>query len=635
VTNRDKAKTSKVGAFYDGQGTCTFRVWAPEAQDVKLRFFDSDDQDMPMVRDDRGYWRTEVDDVTPGCRYMYVLDGDKTRPDPASAYQPEGVHGPSAVVDHSVFRWSDAGWESVPLEDMIIYELHVGTFTSEGTFKAIISRVSELHELGINTIELMPVAQFPGGRNWGYDGVFPYAVQNSYGGPEGLKTLVDAIHRQGMSVILDVVYNHLGPEGNYFWDYAPYFTDAYQTPWGQAINFDRTHSHHVRNYFIQNALHWLRDYHIDALRLDALHAICDMSAKHFVRELVDSVGAFSRRTGHKRYLIGESNLNDVRFLKSPRSGGYGLDSQWSDDFHHALHVLLTGERKGYYIDFGDIRQLAKALKEGFVYSWQYSPFRQCFFGSSSRTRPARQFVICSQNHDQVGNRMCGERLTHLIDFESLKLGAGTLLLAPYVPMLFMGQEYGENAPFLYFVSHSDEELVEAVRQGRKSEFAAFHGAQECPDPQSVETFIHSKLRWETRMEGRHGILREFYKYLLKLRKGVPQMVSKENLSVRAIAGKQVLTWQRIQGRDQMYCLMNFSDRDERFMLHTAESSCRKILDSADLRWEGPGTQLPAEVHDRQEVSMPRRSIALYRLSLPDASENQVAAAAHVSIVEGI
>lgn len=635
MTNKGRAKTSRVGAFDNGQGACTFCVWAPKPQDVKLRFVDSDNQDMPMVRDDQGYWRTEVDDVAPGCRYMYVLDGDKIRPDPVSAFQPEGVHGPSALVDHSIFHWSDVGWESVPLEDMIIYELHVGTFTPEGTFEAIIPRLSELRELGINTIELMPVAQFPGDRNWGYDGVFPYAVQNSYGGPEGFKTLVDAIHRQGMSVVLDVVYNHLGPEGNYFSDFAPYFTDVYRTPWGQAINFDRAHSHHVRNYFILNALHWLRDYHIDALRLDALHAIYDMSAKHFVRELVDNVSAFSRRTGHKRYLIGESNLNDVRFLKSRRTGGYGLDAQWSDDFHHALHVLLTGEREGYYTDFGDIRQLAKALKEGFVYSWQYSPFRQCFFGSSSRKRPARQFVICSQNHDQVGNRICGERLSHLVDFESLKLSAGTLLLAPYVPMLFMGQEYGEDAPFLYFVSHSDEQLVEAVRQGRKSEFASLQWTQECPDPQSMETFMNSKVRWDARMEGRHGILRSFYKNLLDLRRRLLQMVSKKNLTVQAITGKNVLIWQRMKGQDQMYCLMNFSDRDERFMLRTAESSCRKILDSADSRWEGPGTQLPAEIHDRQEVSMPRRSIALYCLSQPDASVDQITAAAHVSITEGI
>lgn len=621
--------------MYRGDGRCTFDVWAPLVQEVKLRVMGPDVRDLPMSRNDQGHWRAEANGVDPGTHYMYVLEGDKARPDPASGFQPEGVHGPSAVVDHSAFRWTDAGWESVPLEEMIVYELHVGTFTPEGTFEAVTTRLDELKDLGVNAIELMPVAQFPGARNWGYDGVLPYAVQESYGGPEGLKTLVDAIHRRGMSAVLDVVYNHLGPEGNYFGDFGPYFTDVYHTPWGLAINFDQEHSDQVRSFFIQNALYWLRDYHFDALRLDAVHAIYDQSAKHFLRELVEAVGDLSRQSGRKRYLIAESDLNDVRLIKPPRSGGYGLDAQWSDDFHHSLHAMLTGETNGYYEDFGKIEQLAKACKEGFVYSWDYSAHRKRFFGSSSRQRPARQFVVCSQNHDQVGNRMLGERLGHLVDFESSKLGAGVLLLSPYVPLLFMGQEYGEEAPFQYFVSHTDEQLVEAVRRGRASEFASFRWTQECPDPQGVETFMNSKLRWDTRQEGDHRILLDFYKHLIEIRHSIRPMVSRKKLTVRVISEKNVLTWRYRQARGQWQCLMNFSDRAEQFALRTSEADWRRVLDSADARWNGPGAALPEAIHDAQQVSMPRRSIALYHMDLPTPSEGRAEAAASVSVMEGI
>lgn len=624
---------TKPGANYQGNGRCTFDVWAPLLRDVRVRLEGPAARELSMERDEWGHWRIETGDVAPGTRYRYVLDGEQSRPDPASHFQPEGVHGPSAVVDHSAFSWMDAGWEGVPLEDMILYELHVGTFTPEGTFEAVIPRLPELRELGVNTIEVMPVAQFPGARNWGYDGVYPYAVQQSYGGPDGFKALVDAIHRQGMSAVLDVVYNHLGPEGNYLWDFGPYFTDVYHTPWGQAINLDQAYSHDVREFFIENALYWLREYHLDALRLDAIHAIYDHSAKHFLRELAERVAQFSRRSGQKRYLIAESDLNDVRVIKPRRSGGYGMDAQWSDDFHHSLHALLTGERNGYYEDFGRIEQLAKAYKDGFVYSWNYSAHRKRFFGSSSRKRPARQFVVCSQNHDQIGNRMLGERLEQLIDLESLKLGAGALLLSPYVPLLFMGQEYGEEAPFQYFVSHTDEELMEAVRQGRASEFASFGWTQDCPDPQSVETFQRSKLRWDTRQEGRHGVLLAFYKHLIELRNSIRPIVSRKKMTVRAIPEKNVLTWQGRHGRDHVQCLMNFNGQTEQFALRTADAEWRKVLDSAETRWNGPGARLPETIRARQEIVMPHRSIALYRMHEPEASEAWAEAAARVTTME--
>lgn len=626
---------AKIGAIYEGDNRCTFSVWAPHVAKMTLSLVAPRQREIPMTGDETGYWRVETTDVAPGSRYFYVLDTDQARPDPASGFQPEGVHGPSEVVDHSAFAWTDAGWEGVPLEDMVIYELHVGTFTPEGTFKAIIPRLAELRELGVNAIELMPVAQFPGQRNWGYDGVSLFAVQDSYGGPAGLKTLVDAIHREGMAAILDVVYNHLGPEGNYLSDFGSYFTDTYRTPWGQAINFDQAHSNHVRNFFVQNALHWLRDYHFDALRLDALHAIYDSSAKHFIQELTEAVGTFSRRSGHKRYLIGESDLNDTRLIKPYRSGGYGLDAQWSDDFHHSLHALLTGERDGYYEDFGKIEQLAKAYKEGFVYSWDYSVHRKRFHGNRSRQRPARQFVVCSQNHDQVGNRMKGERLEHLIDFESLKLAAGALLLAPCVPLLFMGQEYGEEAPFQYFVSHTDEQLVEAVRQGRRSEFAAFEWTQECPDPQSVETFMNSKLRWHTRDEGRHRTLRLFYQRLIELRSSIPNFVNRKDLTVRTFRRHNVLTWQRRGPAERIYCAMNFSEQSQPLALETTTTGWFKVLDSAEPRWAGPGTELPPEVHDRSQVLLSPRSVAVYRTNRPSETQEQAAATVALSDVQEV
>ncbi len=356
---------TRIGAQYLGNNRCEFRVWAPLPRQVALRIITPNERDLSLDRDDLGYWQTTLDDVAPGSRYWYLLDGTTQRSDPASQSQPESIHGPSEVVDHGSFPWTDAGWEGVPLEDLVIYELHVGAFTPEGTFEAVIPRLAELRDLGITAIELMPVAQFPGDRNWGYDGAYPYAAQNTYGGPTGLKTLVNAIHRHGMSAILDVVYNHMGPEGSYLRDFGPYFTGRHRTPWGDAINFDEAYSYGVRNFVIENALFWLREYHFDALRLDALHMVFDLGARHIIQELTDAVAEFSRQFVPKRYLIGESDLDDVRFIKPARDGGHGLDAQWLDDFHHSLHALATGEDMGYYEDFGRIEQLAKAMKEGF------------------------------------------------------------------------------------------------------------------------------------------------------------------------------------------------------------------------------------------------------------------------------
>ncbi len=601
----------RVGANYQGGNKCGFRVSAPKLQRVELQIVAPHERTLALEKDEAGYWQITVEDLPAHSRYLYILEGANRRPDPAACFQPEGVHGPSQVVNHGAFIWTDAGWEGFPLDDMLIYELHVGTFTPEGTFEAIIPRLSSLRELGVTAVELMPVAQFPGDRNWGYDGAYPYAVQNSYGGPDGLKALVNAIHHQGMSAILDVAYNHMGPEGNYLRDFGPYFTDKYKMPWGEAINYGGEHSLHVRSFFLQNAVFWLRDYHFDALRLDALHYIYDQSAKHFVQELTEHVRQFSRESGRKHYLIGESDLDDVRFIKPPGSGGYGLDAQWLDDFHHSLHVLLTGETGGYYQDFGKIEQLAMAFKEGFVFSWQYSRRRKKMHGSNSRQRPARQFVVCTQNHDQVGNRMSGERLSQLVDFESLKLAAGTLLLSPYIPLLFVGQEYGEDAPFQYFVSHSSEELVTAVREGRRNEFKGPIGPQEYPDPFSEQTFQNSKLQWEKRQQDLHAVLLAFYKRLVELRNSTPHLVSKKNMMVQSLPREKLLIWHRTRDTGQFQCVANFSQESQPFLLRAAEAGWNKVLDSADSRWAGPGSILPDEIHGRERVPIRPRSIAVF------------------------
>ncbi|NIO20211.1 MAG: malto-oligosyltrehalose trehalohydrolase, partial [Candidatus Aenigmarchaeota archaeon] len=359
----------RIGPHYIGNGRCEFSIWAPFLKDVAIKMVSPEERLIPMSRYKNGYWKVVVDDVFPRTLYFYRLERSLDRPDPASNFQPEGVHGPSQIVDHSAFQWEDKNWRGINLENMIIYELHVGTFTNEGTFDAIIPRLDDLCDLGINAINIMPVAQFPGERNWGYDGVHPFAVQNSYGGLEGLKRLVNACHKRGIAIILDVVYNHLGPEGNYLGDFGPYFTEKYKTPWGSAINFDDAYSDEVRNFFIENALYWFLHYHVDGLRLDAVHAIYDMSAKPFLHEVAERVEDFSNEYGRKFYLIAESNLNDVKVITRRKFGGYGINAQWCDDFHHSLHTLLTDEKTGYYIDFGNMEQFVKALREGFVISW--------------------------------------------------------------------------------------------------------------------------------------------------------------------------------------------------------------------------------------------------------------------------
>src|SRR5579875_180279 len=498
------------------------RVWAPDHDRVDV---DLGDRVVPMDPDGGGWWRAEVPGAGAGLRYRYRLDGGPPRPDPRSGWQPEGIDGPSAVVDHAAFAWTDGGWRGAHLPACVVYELHVGTFTEEGTFDAAIGRLDHLVDLGVGAVEVLPVAEFSGTRGWGYDGVLTYAPHHAYGGPDGFKRLVDACHARGLAVVLDVVYNHLGPAGNYLHEFGPYFTDRYKTPWGAAVNFDGAGSDEVRRWVTDNARMWLDDYHVDGLRLDAVHAIYDESALHLLEELAGVARGVADRTGRTNFLIAESDRNDPRLVRPPEAGGYGLDATWCDDFHHAVHGLLTGERSGYYEDFGTFADLALALERVYVYGRRFSPHRNRSHGRPVGDLPATRFVVCAQNHDQIGNRAAGERLAALVSPGRLRIAAAVLLLGPSVPMLFQGEEWGASTPWQYFTAHEDPELGQAVSEGRQREFSAFGWAPEdVPDPQELSTWQRSVLDWSEPEEGDHASLLEWHRSLIDLRRSRTELV---------------------------------------------------------------------------------------------------------------
>jgi len=495
------------------------RLWAPQANHVEIEIAGARHA---MTRAPDGWWSSEA--VLPfDTNYGFVTDGGEPLPDPRSPWQPEGVFGPSRLVDHRAFSWTDSAWQPPPLSAAIIYELHVGTFTPQGTFESAIEKLDDLARLGITHVELMPVAEFSGARGWGYDGTLIYAPHHAYGGPAGLKRLVNACHSSGLAVLLDVVYNHLGPAGNNLARFGPYFTDRYATPWGEAINFDGPYSDEVRRFFIDNALMWLRDYHFDGLRIDAVHAIIDASALHFLEQLASEVAALEAKIGRYLVLIAESDLNDPRIIQPQAIGGYGIHAQWNDDFHHALHTILTGEKDGYYADFGSLADLAKALQQAFVYDGRYSGFRRRPHGRALRAPRGDQFLAYMQNHDQIGNRAKGERSSHLLPVSRLKIAAALVLTAPFIPMIFQGEECGASSPFLYFTDH-DEELGRAVTAGRRQEFAAFGwNPEEVPDPQAPESFERSKLNWDERRQEPHAGLLEWHHRLIELRRTLPEL----------------------------------------------------------------------------------------------------------------
>jgi len=513
------------GGQLQSDNSVRFTVWAPRATApaVRVRTAAGDvDHPLAAVDGQPGVFTARIEGIGAGTDYWYVLGGGAPAlPDPVSRWQPHGVHGASRVVDPASHTWTDAGWSGIRVDELVIYELHVGTFTPEGTFAAVIPRLANLRSLGVTAIEIMPVAQFPGDRNWGYDGVGLYAVQNTYGGPDGLRALVDAAHSVGLAVILDVVYNHVGPEGNYLDAFGPYFTEKYTTPWGRALNYDDADSDEVRRFVVDNALHWITEYHIDGLRLDAVHGIFDFSATHLLEEIADAVRTQAALLGRSVVVIGESDLNDPKLLRDQSEFGYGLDAQWSDDFHHAVHALFTRESNGYYVDFGTIDAIADALREPFVYDGRYSRYRRRRHGASSRGLPRRRFVVAIQNHDQVGNRAAGERLGSLLTLAQVRVATALLLLSPYVPLIFMGDEFGETNPFQYFVSHGDEQLVRAVREGRRAEFASFGWGESVPDPQDDATFARSKLDWSKATREPHSFVLALYRDLLALRRDEP------------------------------------------------------------------------------------------------------------------
>ena len=508
----------------------TFRVWAPLPSRIRLQH---GNKQSAMTKTQDGWWQTQVELTGGATDYGFILDGEGPFPDPRSPWQPAGVHGLSRLVDHSTFQWTDGGWQAPPLAAAVIYELHTGTFTPEGTFDAAIGKLDHLVKLGVTHVELMPVNQFCGNRGWGYDGVDLFAPHHGYGGPEGLKRFVNACHARRLAVLLDVVYNHLGPVGNYLARFAPYFTKRYSAPWGKGPNFDGPESQEVRRFFCDNAAAWLRDYHFDGLRLDAVHAIFDTSAEHFLEQLGVEIKQLQAALGRHLVLIAESDLNDPRLLWSRERGGFALDAQWCDDFHHALHVILTGERNGYYADFGEISDLAKVLREGYVYDGCYSKHRRRPHGRKASGLGGDRFVVCLQNHDQVGNRAMGDRISALVNLAALKIGSGLLLTSPFVPLLFQGEEWGASTPFLYFTDYDEPKLARAVRQGRCDEFAMFEWkAEEVPDPQSLRTFRSSRLDWGELGVGTHAKLFEWYRALLRLRRAHPELTDGDLARVR-------------------------------------------------------------------------------------------------------
>jgi maltooligosyltrehalose trehalohydrolase len=564
-----------LGASKVDVGTWSFLVWAPRCDAVSVQVSDdAGEQIHSLSALARGYHGAVISGIGDASTYRFVLPDGTALPDPASRWQPAGVHGASRIVDPTQFAWTDAAFRPRPLRETVLYELHVGTFSAAGTFDGAIEHLDDLVDLGVTAVEPMPVAAFPGERNWGYDGVFPFAVQHSYGGPAGLQRFVNACHDRGLAVFLDVVYNHLGPEGNVLDRYAPYFTEVYSTPWGAAMNFSEAGSDEVRRYFIDNALMWLRDYHVDGLRLDAVHGIVDPTASPFLREVTAAVSALSEELGRPMHLIAESADNNPQVVSSRETGGLGFDAQWNDDFHHALHAVLTGERDGYYVDFGRLDQLARAINDGFTFQGEHSVFRGRRHGADSRATPPDRFVVFSQNHDQIGNRAGAQRLVSLLGQDKARLAAAIVLLCPSVPLLFMGEEYAEAAPFPYFVDHSDPDLLAAVRRGRAEEFA--RDADEF-DPGAATTFAQARLNRVQMSTPEGAAMRSAYRDLLAVRRDYPVITDPAPLESTAAVIGDVLTLHRRTVRQSSFAAFNIAGKSATVVLPGAVAAWRLVL----------------------------------------------------------
>ncbi|MFW7381153.1 MAG: malto-oligosyltrehalose trehalohydrolase [Oligoflexus sp.] len=543
-----------------------FSVWSPQCKSMKLIISqDGSTQEFSLNKNSDDMWTHSVQISTDKpCFYQYRIDDDQIVPDPCSHFQPQGIDGPSELIDHSSFSWNDQNFTPPPWQKAIIYELHVGTFTAGGQFVDIINKLDYLLELGVTHIELMPVTTFSGNYGWGYDSVFPFSPHAAYGRPEELKKLVDTCHQKGLAVILDVIYNHFGPNGNYFGSFAPYHTHRYQTPWGDAINYDDDYSDQVRQMVIKNVDMWLSDYHFDGLRLDAIHAIFDQSATHILEEINQHVKILDQKLNKTHFMIAESDLNDPKVIRPLEDWGYGFQAQWSDDYHHAIHSYLTGEQTGYYADFGRLSDISKALQKGFIYDGNHAKSRKRKHGRALHNCSPRQLITCIQNHDQVGNRARGERLSQILTPDQLKLAAGLNLLAPTTPLLFQGEEWGASSPFLYFTNHQDPELATAVREGRIREFVSFGWKKEdIPDPQEALNFDLSKLQWEEKEWDDHHEILSWYKKLLKLRKQYLDGESFQFLSAKNIT---VLEEEKIflMQNQSLSIVFNFADQAQTF-----------------------------------------------------------------------
>ncbi|MFP5298794.1 MAG: malto-oligosyltrehalose trehalohydrolase [Actinomycetota bacterium] len=573
-----------------------FRVWAPSAERVDLVLRDERIEMRPL---ERGCWEASAE-ASDGDRYGYSLDGGEPLPDPRGHALPEGIEGLSAVVDHSIFDWSDVLWVPETLERWVIYELHIGTFTEQGTFEASVERLDHLVDLGVTAVEVMPVNTFSGEHGWGYDGVGLWAPHHAYGGPVGFKRFVDACHARGLAVILDVVYNHLGPAGNHLPRFGPYFTDTYSTPWGDAINFDDAGSDGVRDFVIGNALYWMVHYHVDGLRLDAIHAFLDRSAKHILEELSERTEEMVERLGRPIYLIAESDLNDPRVITPRDHGGFGMDAQWTDDIHHSIHAALTGERDGYYEDFGAMQDLATALTQGYVYSGRYSPYRDRAHGRPATGLSGRRFVAYAQNHDQIGNRAQGDRLGRLVDEDLLKVAAAMVLASPFTPLLFMGEEWNATTPFQYFTNHADPELGRAVSRGRREEFSRFGwDPAEVPDPQDRETFLRSKLSWQELEDQPHADMLDWYRSLIRLRFAEPTLLSGDLSAVE----------------------VEFSEEERWLVLRRGPFTFAYNLSDGDVVVPAAGSLVMASgkdpAIDGDKASLPPRSVSIFRTQFPN------------------
>jgi maltooligosyltrehalose trehalohydrolase len=589
-------------------GGVQFRVWSPLAKEISVKIAAPREILVPMDSSD-GIFAATINNLGPGAEYVYLIDGKKERPDPVSRFQPHGVHGLSRVIDPDGFKWSDGAWKGIALEDYVIYELHIGTFTPAGNFASAIEKLDYLRDVGITAIEIMPVAQFPGSRNWGYDGVYPYAVQSTYGGPEGLKRLVDAAHRAGLAVIMDVVYNHLGPEGNYLPDFMPCFSARYRSPWGEALNYDGPYSYGVRRYVIENSLYWLTEYHIDALRLDAVHSILDFGARHVLAELSESFHREATNLGRKAFLIAESDLDDVRVIRPVAHGGWGMDAQWNDAFHHAVHTAFTPDHHGYFDDYEGLPDLRKAIVEGYVYDWRFSKVRKRFHGSSSKDRPGDQFVVFTQNHDQVANALAGKRPSSMISRGLEKVAAALLICAPNLPMFFMGQEYGATTTFTYFTDFQDRDLARAVSQGRKKEYEGFLDAGFI-DPQSQEAFDTSMLDWRETERPQHLNMLKFHRDLLMLRKH-HRCLSNCSKDLTTVDFNQHQRWITVERRDESgeYAIIvcNLDDQQTQVPIDAA-GPARLVLFGGEDGAQSPTAELTSS---RKLVTLDRAGAAIY------------------------